>query len=241
MAPATLETADGRLSLDIKFSTVMLGANGMPLTSLTAQPAPSMPAPPAGYTVSAAYSLGPDGATFNPAITLTMNYDPAALPAGADQAGLVISYWNGATWENMPTTVDTENHTASAPLSHCSTYALLSPAPAAPAPQPVQPPAIVAPSPAPAPVPAPAPAPPPAVEDPVSPPEVQSNPAPQPAVTPAAQPPAQESPSASPSPGQPEVRKATGGGGMWLLVGGAVMAAVVAFVYLSRRRRNTAQ
>ncbi|MBI2850823.1 MAG: polysaccharide lyase family 7 protein [Chloroflexi bacterium] len=136
MAATSLNSSDGLLSLDIAFSTQMLGANNQPIASLTAEPTSSLPMPPSLNAIVLAYDLGPSGATFSPPITLTLNYDPARLPAGVAEDSLVISFWNGSEWENLATSVNSEAKAASAPISHFSTYALLSLAPA-PAPAPI--------------------------------------------------------------------------------------------------------
>jgi len=92
-----------------------------------------------------AYNLGPEGATLNPAITLTATYDPQGLPQGVAEDDLYIAYWDGSQWLTLETTVNTEADTASCQLSHFTVFAVIgtvaAPAPPAPAPAPAPTPA----------------------------------------------------------------------------------------------------
>ena len=72
----------------------------------------------------AAYDFGPGGTTFEPAIELTISYDPADRPAGISESDLVIGMYDGTTWISLDTTVDTATHTATAKVSHFTIFAL---------------------------------------------------------------------------------------------------------------------
>jgi hypothetical protein len=122
-----LSTSDEKASLIIDSGTTVLGSDGKPLTTLTAEALTEPPAPPTGSSIIAAYDFGPDGATFEPAINLVMPYDPSSLPEGTDEAGLMIAWWNGSGWEMLETVVDTVAKTVSAPVSHFTTFALIVP------------------------------------------------------------------------------------------------------------------
>ncbi len=73
----------------------------------------------------AAYKFSPSGSTFKPAMTLTVKYDPASLPAGVKEAGLFIAYWDGSKWSALSSTVDTQAKSMTAQVSHFSTFAVL--------------------------------------------------------------------------------------------------------------------
>ena len=120
-----LISEDGDVSLDIASGTKMLDANGQPLETLSSDAAPSPPAPPPHSAIVLSYDLGPDGATFEPAITMTLTYDPEALPEGVMEDELFIAYWDGSVWISLETTVDAEANTVSAKVSHFSHFAVI--------------------------------------------------------------------------------------------------------------------
>jgi hypothetical protein len=88
--------------------------------------AASSTAPPSTRLVGGtAYEFGPSGALAQP-VTITLGYDPAALPVGALQSKLAIYKAISGAWVAVPgSVVDTVGHKVSAPLSSFSTYAVL--------------------------------------------------------------------------------------------------------------------
>ncbi|MDP2730108.1 MAG: hypothetical protein Q8O55_06475 [Dehalococcoidales bacterium] len=102
----TLTTTDGKLSLEIPAGTKILDAQGNPLASITAVLATTPPSPPPAGAIVLAYNLGPDGATFDPPLTLTIEYDPADIPEGVAEEDLVIAYWDGTEWVVLDSVVD---------------------------------------------------------------------------------------------------------------------------------------
>ena len=130
MEAVTAYSHDEAAWLTIPRGTVGLRADGTPLLEITMVEFSGPPSPPAGTTrVAPVYDLGPDGAIFNPPITLTMRYDPALLPEGADPEKLVIVAWDKSQgkWVELKTTVDTAGRTISAPVSHFSAFTGLVP------------------------------------------------------------------------------------------------------------------
>ncbi len=125
----TAKSADNKVSLDIDLGVIGKDATGKALNKISIQPMSSPPAPPANKsTIGLTYNLGPDGATFDPPITLTFNYDPASLPEGVNEADLTIAYYDSATGEWVVLegiTVDTVNHTISGKVSHFTAFAVL--------------------------------------------------------------------------------------------------------------------
>lgn len=125
---------DGQAVLTIGAGTTALTATGGPLQSISVtEVCFGLPPAPAGaYIIGCAYDYKPDGATFNPPITLTIKYDLGLLPSGFDESKLVIAFYNTATstWTVYPSTVDTVNHTVSAQISHFTMFAVFAPAPA---------------------------------------------------------------------------------------------------------------
>ena len=82
------------------------------------------PASTDNSTLARAYSFIPSGATFSPAVTMTLKYETASLPAGASEAGLYIAFWDGTAWEKLSSTVNTTLEEVSAPVAHFSTFSL---------------------------------------------------------------------------------------------------------------------
>ncbi len=86
------------------------------------------PPPPADTAViGLVYDLGPDGATFEPPITLTIRYDPARIPEGIAQENLVIGMWDKKTgkWVELDSKVDPASRTISAKVSHFAAFTVL--------------------------------------------------------------------------------------------------------------------
>ena len=66
----------------IQAHTKMKDADGKRLAGIDINLPDSIPDPPPGYKVLAAYNFEPNGATFDPAIRVTMKFDPGELYAG---------------------------------------------------------------------------------------------------------------------------------------------------------------
>ena len=85
-------------------------------------------------SASGTFEFGPHGETFDAPVTISLPYDAALLPAGADESSLQVAYWNAATgdWEPLPSLVSKADKTVSAETSHFSVYqAVFGAAPAA--------------------------------------------------------------------------------------------------------------
>ena len=75
------------------------------------------------------HDLGPDGATFDPSIIVTMNYDPEALPEGVAPEDLLLAYYDPSVEEWIVLdniVVDEVNHTIAGTTNHFTEFALLS-------------------------------------------------------------------------------------------------------------------
>jgi hypothetical protein len=124
---------DGLVTLVIPKGTKVLDAEGN-LMGIMEIIALSTPPPPEGYVlVGSAYDCQPDGATFEPEVTLTFTYDPADIPNGVSEEGLVLAYWDGDKWVMLLTTVDTEANTVTADVEHFTPFGILAKLPLAPA------------------------------------------------------------------------------------------------------------
>jgi hypothetical protein len=120
-----LKTADGKVILDIAQGSKLLRDRFDPLTVISGSVSPSPAAAPEGWALILAFSFGPDGANFNPAITLTMSYDPTKLPENVAEKDLYIAYYDGTKWQKLDSVVDAGKKTVSAKILHFSQYAIM--------------------------------------------------------------------------------------------------------------------
>ena len=134
------QSSDGWCQLSIKKDTLCLNKDGEPLRELTIVAMEDRPAPPENYDIiGLVYDLGPDGATFHPAITIILGYDESLLPGDVAEDALVIATCDEPSGEWVILeggTVDPDTNTIAAPLSHFSAFAILVPTSPAPAPPP---------------------------------------------------------------------------------------------------------
>jgi len=119
---------DEYVTITIEAGTIALDIEGEPMETLTGAVEPSPPEPPEDAYLIGAYDFGPDGATFDPPITLTWSYDPETLPEDVD---LVIAYYDEVNeeWVWVPCEVDTENNIITASVAHFTTFAIIAPIP----------------------------------------------------------------------------------------------------------------
>ncbi|GEM_PF-4200370 len=139
-----LESVDGKIRLRFSPNTEV-DLKGQKAITVAAEPDP--PSVSDNCTTVCAYNLTPNGATFSPAVLISLNYDVYSLPAGASESSLFIAWWTGASWQKTASSVNPLGKTVSAQITHFSIFAVRCPTPAAPAPAP--------PSPAPGPAPSP--------------------------------------------------------------------------------------
>jgi len=119
---------DGKLTIIIEEDTVALDGEGEPLETLEVEVDESLPAPPANtQVIGLAYDFGPDGATFDPPLTLTFEYEESEIPDDANEDYLVIAYWDeeAEEWVELDCTVDTVTNTITAEVSHFTTFAVI--------------------------------------------------------------------------------------------------------------------
>lgn len=126
-----IQSTDSLCKLGINRDTLCLNIGGAPLGQIGIAPMEEGPAPPAGYSIAGLfYELGPDGASFQPAITITMSYEESSLPVQNAEDSLVVSWWN-ETEDNWvlieESEVDTISNTVAAPLSHFTFFTILQP------------------------------------------------------------------------------------------------------------------
>jgi len=154
-----LTSTDGQVVIFIPLGTRLFDAAGNPLGGLQIIRL-STPPPPYRYAmVGPAYECLPSGATFDPYLTLTFEYDEADIPEGVNEEDLVMAWYDGEEWHFLNTTIDAEANAVTVNVTHFTPFGIFAELPApepTPAPEPEPTPA---PTPTPAPAPAPAPTP----------------------------------------------------------------------------------
>lgn len=124
-----VSSSDSLVQVEIDQNVVGKTQDGLPLTQISVVPMATSPAAPAqSNIIGLTYDLGPDGATFNPAITLTFTYDPAQVPAGVDPSTLVIAFYNNATaqWVSLTDiTVDPVTHVITGKTTHFTPFTVI--------------------------------------------------------------------------------------------------------------------
>jgi len=129
-APVAAISDDGSCTLDIPVGTVGLTEDLEPIAEITMVTMEDPPPPPEdAHVIGLVYDFGPDGATFEPAITLTWSYDPAAIPEGLAAEDLVVAYFVDGEWVELECVVDTESMIITASVSHFTTFTVMAVAP----------------------------------------------------------------------------------------------------------------
>jgi hypothetical protein len=124
----TVRTVDETCVVAIQQSTIARGADGNPLGEITVARVDltGVPATPPGTTVAIVLDCGPDGATFDPPVTLTCTLSSEEWAQIGEGTTPKIICYNPATkaWQDVPATVDPTTRTVTARVSHFSIYAL---------------------------------------------------------------------------------------------------------------------
>jgi len=125
--PATAKSEDSKVVLDIDKGTTGKTEAGTPLKEITMEPMALPPALPSNANFAGlTYDLGPDGATFDPSITITFTYDPADIPEGVNEEDLALAYWDGSDWVVLEgSVVNLDTNTITAPVSHFTAFTIL--------------------------------------------------------------------------------------------------------------------
>ncbi len=126
-------------TLIIPEGTTALDADGNPLNNVTVGAPAAAPDDPADGNILGICDFGPDGATFDPPLTVKMSYDPAELPEGVAEEDLVLAYYDESTgqWVELENiVVDTVNHTISGSIAHFTKIGALAQLPPEPTPTP---------------------------------------------------------------------------------------------------------
>ncbi|MDY6965199.1 MAG: hypothetical protein SVM80_04410 [Halobacteriota archaeon] len=110
----TEESSDGKAKFVIPEGTVALDADGEPLKSI------SISSTQVGGTIYAC-NLGPNGAKFDPKVSLVFEFDSDDIPEGET---VIVKVWDGTEWIALETEVDFSTNTATVEVSHFTVFAL---------------------------------------------------------------------------------------------------------------------
>lgn len=125
---AIVKSEDGNIILDIAKGVLALDKDNSGLKSIKIVPLDTQPTSTAqNIFVGLAYEITPEGATFSPAITLTIHYDPTKLPKNIDINSLTIAVFNSTTgeWQPIQSVPNKTDATISATIAHFSKYAVI--------------------------------------------------------------------------------------------------------------------
>jgi hypothetical protein len=128
ITPGQISTPDGKLTLTVPVGVYIWNAAGAAQPFLSAAAVTNPPAAPPQNSLIMAWEMGPDGVTFNPAVSLTFNYADRDVPSGTQEADLYIAWWNGTAWVKLIGTVDPAANTVTVQITHFTSFALVAPA-----------------------------------------------------------------------------------------------------------------
>ncbi|MFO8101094.1 MAG: right-handed parallel beta-helix repeat-containing protein [Dehalococcoidia bacterium] len=119
-------------TLDIPEGTTALDAAGGPLSSVSVQPPSSVMDASSGAAILGVCDFGPDGATFDPPITVELSYDPAEVAReGLAPQDLTLAYYDEAAgqWTRLPgmTVVNFSSQTVRGAAGHFTDIAVIGP------------------------------------------------------------------------------------------------------------------
>ena len=123
-----LISEDEILKATIPEGTDALDIWGDPLTELNFFIDETPPPPPeTASIIGCAYRLEPDGATFDPPVSLTWSYEPTYIPNTASEESLAIAYYDedAGEWIGLPSNTNMETHQVTANMEHLTTFALM--------------------------------------------------------------------------------------------------------------------
>ncbi len=132
-----LETTEPpALQIDIPGATTALYPDGKAVASISVDTRRPHDTPDGKAIVGEVYDLGPDGATFDPALPLSLPYDNDELPEGVDESDLVMAWFDeeAQEWVELDSTVDETDRVVTALADHFTDFCVLAAIPETTAP-----------------------------------------------------------------------------------------------------------
>jgi hypothetical protein len=123
-----LGSRDGAVRIGVPDGTSAVDGDGQPLCLMELRVVDEPPpVPSAQLIVGSACDLGPDGSTFDPPLSLTLQYDAATVPEGVAENDLTIAYFDeeAGVWIELQGRVDTAASTVTARVPHFTTFAVV--------------------------------------------------------------------------------------------------------------------
>ena len=125
----TAPSPDNKVRIDIPKDTVGTSILGFRLTNIGIEKIwTNVPPPPDDAVIlGSVYDITPEGANFEPAISLIMSYTDDQIPDGLAEKNLIVGTFDRITgeWQTIPSSTNPVDNTVTANLEHFSTYALL--------------------------------------------------------------------------------------------------------------------
>ena len=124
----TAKSEDRKVELYIPKNTIGKKRGGALLTSISIKEAEDPPDPPEeSNVVGLVYDISPDGATFDPPISLTFKYSESKISADVAEENLVVAYWDKTAeeWIELEGTVDSGSNTITAQISHFTDFTII--------------------------------------------------------------------------------------------------------------------
>lgn len=117
----------GTVGINIPQGTILKNPDGEILTMISVFREGRPPAPPHGYTVIEAFEFQPRGASFDPYITLTINFDAMLGRTDLLSDRPLIALYDSDTggWTFLAGTVDYEKHEITFNVTHFSVFAIM--------------------------------------------------------------------------------------------------------------------
>lgn len=128
-ASGRFTSADGTVELYIAEGTASSDTQGNPVTAFEFTIDTNPPTLPDGSIVGQAYHLEPEGATFDPPITLTWSYQHSDLLEEIAEDDLYLAYYSAEheEWTALESDVDAPEDIITAPVTHLTTFAVFAP------------------------------------------------------------------------------------------------------------------
>jgi hypothetical protein len=124
----TAKSPDGKAAVTIQSGTTGLSQQGTPLSEITVTEKGDPPSAPQDTEFAGlVYDFGPEGASFDRAVTIRLTYDDAQLPEGVNEEHLVVAVRDTQLeeWHQLDTTVDPANNIITAEATHFSLYTII--------------------------------------------------------------------------------------------------------------------
>ena len=125
----TAASVDGKCSINILRGTTGFTVDMQPLTQINITPTiKPLPLPKSSAFIGLTYELSPEGATFDPPITISFTYDPNKIPAGVNEKDFAVAGYDKATrkWGKLSNNnVDPVKHIIRGEISIFTSYSII--------------------------------------------------------------------------------------------------------------------